>query len=121
MAMGTSDYLPLGITTHESKLVRRRKVAGTAALIALAVIGIAQTAGRLTTGDHRRADVQAAAGPAPLAAEAPIPAEVRPPSDGVVAPIAPGKPPAIDFPTSSPTPVQTAPPTIIRGAGTKPH
>ena len=124
MAIGTSDYLPLGITTHESKLVRRRKAAAIAALFAVAVIGIAIAgmAGRLTGPEPRPADARPAALPAPLAAEAPIPAEpeVRPPRAAAAAPMSLGQPPTIDFP-SSPRPVQTVPPTIIRGAGTRPH
>jgi len=124
MAIGTSEYLPLGITAYDCKLVRRRKVAAICALIALSAIGVAvaETAGRLAGADQQPGDARPASPPGPLLAEAPIPGEsaAGPPGDLVHAPRSPAPPPSIESP-SGPTPVQAAPPTVIRGAGTKPH
>jgi hypothetical protein len=135
MGIGTSRYLPLGITTDDRwGAARRRRLVAICALCALAAAGfvVAEKASDLMA--TRSADAQSA-GISPGMAEAPVkpPATTEAPNFAATAilpetvPVAVPSPPsaaAAIEPASMPAPAAPeppSPPTVLRGAGIKPR
>jgi hypothetical protein len=130
MAIGTAQYLPLGITVYECRApVRRRRVAAICALVAFVAVGFAMAQKTRGLVAMESADSHAASWPEdPVKSQTVRPvAEAAIPAPPVTQPTAPpGSEPvsaseaAVEL-DSVPGPETPGLPTVLRGAGTKPR
>lgn len=119
MTIGTTEYLPLGITAYRRRGYTRRRwqIIGAMCVIATAVL-IAVKAQELIT--FKPADALVAGTP-PIPAGFPAATESSKAATAVEAVIAPIPPPSsgVVEPAGGSTPEPPTPPTVLRGAGMK--